>query len=386
MLKGAPQLPGTAPAEAGTVSVAKADDGFVAHFSGRWDVRTVMQREDELKEMKRPTGGNGVIDISDVRMLDTVGAIAIIQLRERWSEGGGVEIAGAHEAQAALLDQVSKADSQPIPRYRKPTFRDRVAQLGKWAVDLGKEFLDLLAFFGELLVVMMRLARNPRRLRITAVVHQMQIIGINATPIVGLLAFLIGIVLADLSADQLQRFGAGVLVVNLLGISILRELGIFLTAIMVAGRSGSAFTAEIGTMKINQEVDAMRTIGLDPMEVLVVPRILALMLILIPLGFFSSMIMLAGGAIASQYTLDISLQQFISNIRSAVPIRHFWAGVIKAPFFAFVIAMTGCYHGLQVSGSAESVGRHTTLSVVWSIFFVILLDAIFAVLFLRVGL
>lgn len=351
-------------------------------FTGRWDVNTVMLHERELKEIQAVAGQPAEIDISGVTLLDTVGAIAVSTVSERL---GHAAIVGAHDAQSALLEEVRHADSQLQKDPTPPTLVDRIAALGGWAINLGHNARDLIGFYGELLVVIFRIIRDPRRLRLIATINQMQRIGIDAMPIVGLLAFLIGIVLADLSADQLKRFGAGILVVNLLGISILRELGIFLTAVMVAGRSGSAFAAEIGTMKINQEVDAMRTIGLDPIEVLVVPRVVALMLVLIPLGFFASMVMLVGGAITADFTLDIPLSQFLENFRTAVETRHLWVGIIKAPFFAFVIAMVGCYHGLEVSGSAESVGQHTTQSVVWSIFLVILLDALFAVLFINIG-
>jgi phospholipid/cholesterol/gamma-HCH transport system permease protein len=354
-------------------------------FAGRWDVKTVMAREGELAEIHADSGQRAIIDVSGVRLLDTVGAIAVFGLCDRLRRTGPSEIVGAHDAQGALLDQVGRADRAPLPELPPPTTTDRIAGLGASTIRLGHDARDLIGFYGELIVVFWRIAREPRRLRLTATINQMQRIGIDAMPIVGLLAFLIGIVLSDLSADQLKRFGAGILVVNLLGISILRELGIFLTAVMVAGRSGSAFAAEIGTMKINQEIDAMRTIGLDPMEVLVVPRVAALMLILVPLGFFASMIMLVGGAITADFTLGITLRQFLENFQSAVETRHLWVGIIKAPFFAFVIAMVGCYHGLEVSGSAESVGQHTTQSVVWSIFLVILLDALFAVLFIRIG-
>jgi phospholipid/cholesterol/gamma-HCH transport system permease protein len=369
----------------GTVIAAPEAGKLRVSFAGRWDVNTVMAQERDLAEIRAESGRPTEIDVSGVTLLDTVGAIAVARVRERLAEAGPANVVGVHDSQAGLLDQVSSADSHLLPEPTPPTIVDRIAALGAWATHLGHDARDLIGFYGELLVVLWRIIRNPRRLRLTSMINQMQRIGIDAMPIVGLLAFLIGIVLADLSADQLKRFGAGILVVNLLGISILRELGIFLTAVMVAGRSGSAFAAEIGTMKINQEIDAMRTIGLDPMEVLVVPRVAALILILIPLGFFASIVMLVGGAITADFTLGITLRQFLENFRAAVETRHLWVGIVKAPFFAFVIAMVGCYHGLEVSGSAESVGRHTTQSVVWSIFLVILLDALFAVLFLRIG-
>ncbi len=360
-------------------------DRFVVTFKGRWDVQTVMAHERELIAMKAVPGRPSIIDVSGVDQLDTVGAIAISRIRDRLSDRATAEIVGVHPAQAALLDEVCRADSRLIPAPPPVTTADRVATLGRWTIGLWHEAGELLSFFGELCVVIVRLVREPSRLRMISTTHHMQMVGINAMPIVGLLGFLIGIVLTFISGDELQQFGAGIFIVNLLGIGVLREIGILITAIIVAGRSGSAFTAEIGTMKINQEVDAMRTIGLDPMEVLVVPRTLALMLMLIPLGFFADVLMIAGGALMADLTLDITFPEFIAQFRSAIGLRQLWIGMIETPFFAFVIAMVGCYHGLAVSGSAESVGRHTTQSVVWSIFLVIVIEAIFSVMFWRLG-
>ncbi len=354
-------------------------------ISGPWNVATAMASEDEIRGIRDLSAPATVIDLSAVTMLDTVGAIAVCRIQGWLAESGAVEVTGANDQQIALIDQVLKVDAEPIPQRPRPTLIDRVADLGKWAVGHFEEGRRLVGFFGEVCVVFTRLIRHPSRIRFTSTISNMQSVGLNAMPIVGLLAFLVGIVLTFISGDQLQRFGAGILIVNLLGIGVLRELGILITAIIVAGRSGSAFTAEIGTMKINQEVDAMLTIGLDPMEVLVVPRILGLMIMLIPLGFFADMIMISGGAIMSSITLGVTFSQFIHQFKSVVPIQELWIGVIKTPFFAFVIAMVGCYHGLQVSGSAESVGQHTTQSVVQSIFLVITLDAIFAIVFSLMG-
>jgi phospholipid/cholesterol/gamma-HCH transport system permease protein len=209
--------------------------------------------------------------------------------------------------------------------------------------------------------------------------------GLNALPILGLLTFLIGVVLSFQGADQLRRFGADVFVVNLLGISILREIGVLMTAIIVAGRSGSAFTAQIGTMKVNQEVDALRTLGLDPLELLVVPRVLALMITLPLLAFFADVMGLFGGAMMTYTTQGITFAQFIKQLNSAIGLSTFVVGIVKAPVFALVIAMVGCYEGLKVSGSAESVGRLTTRSVVEGIFLVIVMDAAFSILFSLIG-
>jgi phospholipid/cholesterol/gamma-HCH transport system permease protein len=221
--------------------------------------------------------------------------------------------------------------------------------------------------------------------RWTALVYHMQASGLNALPIVGLMAFLIGVVLAFQGADQLQRFGAEIFTVNLVGVAVLREMGILITAIIVAGRSGSAYTAQIGTMKVNEEVDAMKTLGLDPMEVLVMPRILALVLVLPLLTFYADIMGLVGGAMMATATLDISPRQFIVQLQDAITPWAFWVGMIKAPIFAFIIAMVGCFEGLKVTSSAESVGLRTTKSVVEAIFLVIVLDAVFSIFFTIVG-
>ena len=355
-------------------------------MAGKWNVQTTMANEDAIKGLRGQSAKTTTIDISAVSILDTVGAIAVCRIQNWLAASGAVQIIGAADDQAALLDQITKIDSQPIPQRPRPTKIDLVIDLGKWAVGQFDEARSLIGFFGEVSVVFARLLRHPSHLRVPSIVSHMQAVGINAMPIVGLLAFLVGIVLTFISGDQLQRFGAGIFIVNLLGIGVLRELGILITAIIVAGRSGSAFTAEIGTMQINQEVDAMRTIGLDPMEILVLPRILALMIMLIPLGFFADIVMIAGGALMANVTLGVTFSQFINQFESVVSLEEVWVGMIKTPFFAFVIAMVGCYHGLQVAGSAESVGQQTTQSVVQSIFLVITLDAVFAVVFSLLGL
>jgi phospholipid/cholesterol/gamma-HCH transport system permease protein len=235
------------------------------------------------------------------------------------------------------------------------------------------------------LVVFSSAIGHPRRFRIAAVVAQMREVWIQAMPIVGVLTFLIGVVIAYQGVEQLKAFGAETFTVEAVGISILRELGVLLTAIIVAGRSGSAFTAQLGTMQVNLELDAMRTMALNPIEWLVVPRIVALVVSMPLLVFFGNIVGLLGGAFACMIYLDFTLVQFFSRLRDTVDIWHFWTGMIKAPVFAFVIAAVGCYEGLQVSGSAESVGRQTTKSVVEAIFFIIALDALFSIIFLLAG-
>ena len=218
------------------------------------------------------------------------------------------------------------------------------------------------------MLALLRLALQPGRLRLTSLVHHLEQTCVNALPIVGLIAFLIGIVMAYQGADQLRRFGAEIFTVDLLAISALREIGILLTAVVVAGRSGSAFTAEIGMMKVNEEVDALRTMGLDALEILVLPRLLALMIALPLLAFFADIMALFGGGLMCAFVLDISPSQYLARLSEAIWPRTFWVGIVKAPVFAFVIAMVACYEGLTVDGSADSVGRNTTLAVVIGIF------------------
>jgi phospholipid/cholesterol/gamma-HCH transport system permease protein len=213
----------------------------------------------------------------------------------------------------------------------------------------------------------------------------MEVTGLRATPIVGLICLLIGVVMVQQGAYQLKQFGAEVFVVNLIGISGLRELGVLLTAIMVAGRSGSAFTAQIGSMKLNEEIDAMQTIGLDPIDTLVIPRLMALVIVLPLLTFFADIMVLVGGGLLSWVALDISPRAFINQLNDAVLVTDFYVGIIKAPVFALIIAVSGCFNGMAVTGNAESVGSRTTRAVVESIFLVIVLDAFFAVFFTYIG-
>src|SRR5262249_53027660 len=266
-------------------------------------------------------------------------------------------------------------------RHRTPGFRDFVRDIGEATVWFLGQAAELIGFLGLVTITIGRTLRKPQRLRLISLVSHMERTGVSAMPIVGLLCFLIGVVLAYEGKDLLHKFGAEIFTVNLVGLGILRELGILLAAIIVAGRSGSAFTAEIGTMKVHEEVDAMHTLGLDPVEILVLPRMFALILVLPLLAVYANFMGLLGGALMSWAVLDINFPLFLRQLQSALYGWTFWLGPLKAPFFAAVIALIGCYQGLKVSQSAESVGRLTTVSVVESLFLVIVLDAAFAVVF-----
>lgn len=327
------------------------------------------------------------IDISKVEHLDTAGAWFILDLERRIAQDGdGTAIRGATDTQRQLLDTVRVSMPPEVEvAERRQTIADRIEDIGRATANAGRIALELTSFLGEVIAVIGRLMIHPRRFRMTSLVHHMQQVGWNAIPIVALMAFLIGVVLAFQGATQLRQFGAEVFVVDLIAISVLRELGILLTAIIVAGRSGSAFTAAIGSMKMREEIDAMRTLGLNPMEILVVPRVLALMLMLPVLGLIADVSGLVGGAVMSWIELGVSPAVFQSRLVSNTDVWHFGVGMIKAPFFAMIIGIIGCYEGMKVGGDAESLGRLTSTSVVLAIFMVIVVDAIFSVFFALVG-
>jgi phospholipid/cholesterol/gamma-HCH transport system permease protein len=245
--------------------------------------------------------------------------------------------------------------------------------------------LGLLGFFGAMLIGVWAVIQHPRRFRVNAVVQRFEVVGVHAFGIIGLMSLLVGIVIAQQGAVQLRQFGAEVFTVNLIGRAGVKELGVLMTAIMVAGRSGSSFAAEIGSMKLAEEVDAMRTIGVSPMEALVLPRVIATVMMMPLLAFYAAILALVGGGIFCWISLDIPPLTFIQRIRDVVPRSDLWEMLIKAPVFGLIIAMAGCYQGMQVESNAEEVGLRTTTAVVQAIFMVIVLDAFFAVFFTSLG-
>ncbi|MEX0349167.1 MAG: MlaE family lipid ABC transporter permease subunit [Paracoccaceae bacterium] len=335
-----------------------------------------------------PSGMSDVeLDLAGVESFDTGGAWLVANMQRRLEQGGAtVRITGAKPAHAALLETVE----QHLPDRLETDEAERgfipaLTALGKFTVSGWRSFLSALAFFGETLVALVLTLLQPWRLRRAALFSQMESAGLKAVPIVALMGFLIGVVLAFQGAAQLKQFGAEVFVVELIAISVLRELGILLTAIIVAGRSGSAFTASVGSMKVQEEIDAMRTIGLNPIEALVVPRVLALIIMMPILGFIANMAGLFGGALMSWIDLGVTPGMFITRLKETTDVWNLLIGMIKAPFFALMIGVVACWQAMQVRGSAESVGQHTTASVVQSIFMVIAIDAMFSVFFSELG-
>lgn len=354
-------------------------------LSGRLLIDTLLQLDGSTARKLSETVH--YIDITELSQMDTAGAWFLIDHKKRAAQQNiPLEIKGASHAQAQLIATVERNmppdDLVPI----KPvTIADRFEAYGRKVMRAFRMTVELISFLGQVIATLGGIIRHPSRLRLTSVVHHCQEIGVSAVPIVALMAFLIGVVLAFQGSAQLRQFGAEVFVVDLIAISILRELGILLTAIIVAGRSGSAFTASIGSMKMREEIDAMRTLGLDPVTILVVPRVLALILMLPALGFIADISGLIGGALMSWIDLGVSPAVFQTRLVNNTDVWHFSVGMIKAPFFALIIGIIGCYEGMKVGGNAESLGRLTSASVVLSIFMVIVMDALFSVFFAVVG-
>jgi phospholipid/cholesterol/gamma-HCH transport system permease protein len=334
------------------------------------------------RKLRALSGPIREVDLSDTGAIDTVGAWTVW----RFAAAHQAEITGANDQASRLLEVVKGAESTAkIAPERETVFPRVLRDIGTKVVDIGHGTLRVIAFLGSIIASMGALIAHPRRFRVKALVRQMELVGISSLPIIGLMSFLIGVVIAQQGAVQLAQFGAETLTINLVGRITLRELGVLMTAIMVAGRSGSAFAAQLGTMKLTEEIDAMRTIGVSPMEALVVPRILAAVLMMPLLGFYASVMAIIGGATISAFTLGIPFMSFLVRIQEVVPLYDLYVGMVKAPVFGLIVALTGCYQGMQVEGNAEEVGLKTTKAVVQAIFAVIVLDAFFAVFFTELG-
>ncbi|MEP0393071.1 MAG: ABC transporter permease [Erythrobacter sp.] len=348
-------------------------------IAGQMLVSSVGSFENEIESVGRDFTD---IDISGVDEMDTIGAWVVCRLATQHE----CPVVGASETATHLLKAVegAGADGELCPPV-VPVWERVPLALGDKVYAARGGIFGVVSFLGAILVGFGTLIRRPSRIPFRAVVRQMETVGVSALPIIGLMSFLIGIVIAQQGAAQLKQFGAETLTVNLVGRITLRELGVLMTAIMVAGRSGSAFAAQIGTMKLTEEVDAMRTIGISPIEQLVIPRILASTFMMVILGFYSSVLGIVGGAVIGQVALGIPFFTFLERIQEVVPIHDVWVGLVKAPVFGLIVALAGCYHGMQVKGNSEEVGIRTTMAVVSAIFAVIVLDAFFAVFFTEVG-
>jgi phospholipid/cholesterol/gamma-HCH transport system permease protein len=368
-----------------TIVASEEAGALILRAQGSWLVTAATELDRRLHALDLPTGRPVTLDLAGIERLDTAGAWLLLRTEHALSaRGNNVALVNVRASFAPLIEQIrARRGAAPLPHPIPPhhTLVGFVARIGEITIEILRRAYSILGFGGLVSITVATLFRRPGRLRMTATLVQMEKTGLDAIPIVGLLSFLIGVVMAYQGADQLRRFGAEIYTVNLLGVAILRELGVLLSAIIIAGRSGSAFTAQIGTMQVNQEIDALRTLGLDPIEVLVLPRVFGLTLTLPLLVFYADAMGLLGGGLMTWVTLGIPAAPFLEQLRGAITAWTLWVGVIKAPFFAVIISMVGCYEGFNVTGSADSVGRLTTQSVVESIFLVIVVDAAFSILF-----
>ena len=355
------------------------DGGNVLVLSGPFLVSTIGQVDHDLRALD---GQITKVDLSAISEIDTVGAWVACSISREFN----ADLTGASPRAERLIEALKDTGSkEEIGAPRLPVFERVPEAIGQKMLNARKGVYGVVGFLGALLLSIGSLIRHPKRFRWLALVRQLELVGISALPIVGLMSFLIGIVIAQQGAVQLAQFGAETLTVNLVGRITLRELGVLMTAIMVAGRSGSAFAAQIGTMRLTEEVDAMQTIGISPMEALVVPRIMAAVLMMPLLGFYAAAVAIIGGPVVGQFMLGIPFWTFLSRIQDVVPIYDLWVGLLKAPVFGLIVALAGCYHGMQVKGNSEDVGLRTTMAVVTGIFAVIVIDAFFAVFFTKVG-
>ena len=367
------------------VCVEEGSPSALVRFLGCWTIDNAQKIDDDICATLGVLGEGAVLDCTGITMLDTTGAVLIRRFAAKIEEAGAALLTGVSAEHKHLLEVIHSCpppaliEPEQLPWYLAPLDK---AGGGFWKAV--RSLTRLLAFLGLVLSRLFGTLLAPGRLRLVPLLHQIEMVGLNAMGIVGLISFLIGAVMVNQGAIQLSKFGADVFVIDMLGIIHLREMGVLLTAIIVAGRSGSAFTAQIGSMKLHEEVDAMRTIGMNPIDVLVLPRLMALMISLPLLTFFADIVGITGGVVMAWAYLDITPGNFIVYFRDVVSFEHYMVGIIKAPFFAAVISSCGCYQGLRVEGSAASLGERTTRSVVQSIFLVIVLDALFALFFTAV--
>lgn len=349
--------------------------------TGMWTVQGIVELESRIEALPWPREGEAIIDAARISALDTSGAWLLhrtaLALK---TQGLSVRIDGLRPEFDSLLRLVASRAVAP-EAAAPPAPQGALESLGRKAWADVRDAADFLAFVGEAFAVLLRSIAQPHRIRWRAVLHNIETAGFDALPITGLLSFLMGIVIAYQGADQLKRLGANIFVADLVGIAMLRELSPLLTAIIVAGRSGSAYTAQIGTMKVTEEIDALRTVGVAPQELLVLPKMLALIVVLPLLTVYTDITGVLGGMLMAQTQLGLSFDAFLERLEAAIVMSTYLTGLSKAPVFAMIIALVGCFRGFETAGSADSVGRQTTISVVQSIFLVIVTDALFSVVF-----
>ncbi len=372
------------------VEVRRTAEGLELELTGEWSVREVAAIEAALETIDVASVPRIRIAAQGITQLDLSGAWALRGFVRRARRAGAeVGFRGTPPDQLRLVDETLAEHATPEPDAARATVAraeagDRaLVAIGRYVVRSGHDLVGGLAFLGRTCITLASSLLHPRRLRPVSIVRHVYDTGITAMPIVSLIAFLISVIIAYMSAQQLRGLGADIYVVDLVAIGVLRELGVLLTSVIVAGRSGSSFAAELGSMKLNEEVDALTATGADPFELLVVPRVLGLVIALPLLTVIADLVGLAGGALLCRYLLDMPLTQYVNRVNEAISSTTFWVGIWKAPVFALLISIAGCYRGMQVRGSARELGHMVTVAVVQALFLVILADALFAVLFMR---
>ena len=351
---------------------------------GDWIIATVAPMEPKLKQLlkQRRLPPSVIWDFSSAGTFDSAGMMLVIEFETRFKKRGcGVKLVGMSTEQRNIYRLLK----ENIPQSTEPAKKTNPVgaffeRIGKKSVAVFQDLLLFFAFLGEMTIQLFYYIRHPSSIRFKAIVKYIKSSAVDALGIIALTSFLIGVVIAYQSAVQLEKFGASIFIVDMIGISITRELAPLITAIVVAGRSGSAYTAQLGVMKLTEEIDAMRTMGFEPYRFLVLPRVIALMIAMPLLIFFADIVGIFGGMVIARMQLHISFDSFLEHLQTALDAKHFWVGLFKGPFFAWLIAVVGCFRGFQVSRDTESIGRYTTLSVVNAIFLVIACDALFSVI------
>lgn len=355
---------------------------------GPWLAKTASQmKQISAGILKKSLSKPLTFDLKDFQHFDTTGIWMLDQLLEALAHKGH-QITLQNESQSfkTLSIYLKTFPAYPQKKVSASLFwLDRLNHIGKVTFDLMSLARDLIIFLGQVTLAFLETCIRPQRLRLISLASQIERCGVNAIPIIFMMSTALGLVLAYQGEEQLRRFGAEVYTINLVSISVLREVGILITAILVAGRTGSAMTAQIGIMKMNQEIDALNTMGLSPMDVLIIPRVLALIIIMPCLAFISDLGGLLGGGLMVISSMDVSIQLYISRIAESVTIGGFWIGILKAPLFGAIIGIVSCFEGLRVQNTAESIGVCTTRSVVEGIFLVTLADALLSVFFSKIG-
>jgi len=373
-------------AEEAAFDLREEERASVLALRGDWTVDTISGLEGQLSSVAGRLKPGSVVDVGGLGRFDVAGAYLLDRTLRESEAGDKIAIRGQHANAMQLLQTARKAYAAPTEPPAGPQgLMGFFETVGRAIADIGEEIIETVSFFGETLVTTLRLLANPQRIRWVSIVHVMEIAGFNALPIVAMLSFFIGMVVAYLGARILGDFGASVFTVELVAFSMLREFGVVITGILLAGRTNSAFTAEIGAMKMRQEIDAMRVMGISPMEALVVPRVIAMLIVTPILTFGAMMAGIFGGVLVAWGELGISPAMFFGRVAEVVPAQHFWVGFAKAPAFALALAVIGCKQGLSVGGDVGSLGRRVTTSVVQAIFMIILMDALFALWFLEMN-